>query len=85
VCTQSFKLSKQVLEWENSELISKLCCLIERGETDLVRKEGLKVFIAMLESSIQFPKEISHKISNLNCSSNVQSWSNQTLKLFQTL
>ena len=34
ICYKSFRLSKQVLEWENTELISKLCQLALQAETD---------------------------------------------------
>ena len=58
LCTNSLELSQQTLDWENSELITKIINLVEITESDAIVKEGLNVLTCMMESSLKMPQVI---------------------------
>ena len=66
LCASALQISKSVVEWEQGELAGNILSLIESSDSDEVLNQGLKVFIAMQESSLLLGEEFSSRLNDIN-------------------
>jgi hypothetical protein len=66
LCGSAQQFSKIIANWEQSELAIQVLSVMEQTEDSLVLTEGLKIFIAMQESSYLLGPELSQRINSIN-------------------
>ena len=76
-----------MVDWEQGELAGNILSLIESSDSDQVLNHGLKVFIAMQESSLLLGEELSSRLNEINGQQiqNEHQWSNETMMSFQRI
>jgi hypothetical protein len=66
LCGSSYKFCKDLLEFDNGCIHSSVLNLLSAKNVDLILREGLQVFISMMESGFSLPVLVEQQLGDLN-------------------